>query len=284
VKVTVRASLRLAITGAALVTAAACPAQAASSWSSHVTLTPLRGDRMAHGDPVTRSTGNATAAPGVNIPASPDYEDACWDGGSVSGRRSARCRSQALAAINHAHAVEHIPPVHLPRRYWSLGVRRQLFVITNAERVSRGLPPVQGLTRQANSWAAAGARRNADPHPHGWRLWNGARIRAWASNWAADYNSLTADYSWMYLDGWAGSRAATSNLDCTSPHAAGCWGHRRNILVAFPRGESIIGGAGFVVRGWDGYYTSYAQLFVAYSGRRPAFTYTWSQATRSEAR
>jgi hypothetical protein len=39
---------------------------------------------------------------------------------------------------------------------------------------------------------------------------------------------------WVYHDGWEGSVAATWNADCTSAHAAGCDGHRRNVLTKSP--------------------------------------------------
>jgi hypothetical protein len=39
---------------------------------------------------------------------------------------------------------------------------------------------------------------------------------------------------WVYHDGWEGSVAATWNADCTSAHAAGCDGHRRNVLSTPP--------------------------------------------------
>jgi hypothetical protein len=39
---------------------------------------------------------------------------------------------------------------------------------------------------------------------------------------------------WVYHDGWEGSTAATWNADCTSAHAAGCDGHRRNVLSTPP--------------------------------------------------
>jgi hypothetical protein len=282
-----RAIMLLAVVGAGAAVVAAPRFEAAPSWSIRLAST------RAHASPatvvvvpVTRTMSTATQlrAPHLNLPPSPDYRDACWGGGAVSAQRSTACRRRVLAAINHAHSVEHVRPIRLPRGFWSLGVRRQIFVITNAERVTRGLPPVQGLARQANRWAALGAQHNADPYAHASRLASGAQVRAWGSNWAADYNALTADYSWMYMDGWGGSRASTSNIDCTSRRAAGCWGHRDNILARFGGSHSIIGGVGFVRRGWAGYFTSYAQLFVRYSGRRPAFTYTWRQATRAGAR
>ena len=39
---------------------------------------------------------------------------------------------------------------------------------------------------------------------------------------------------WTYHDGWDGSVQATWNADCTSAHAAGCNGHRRNVLSTPP--------------------------------------------------
>jgi len=39
---------------------------------------------------------------------------------------------------------------------------------------------------------------------------------------------------WVYHDGWEGSSAATWNADCTSAKAAGCNGHRRNVLSTPP--------------------------------------------------
>lgn len=251
---------------------------AAVTWSSQAVGSPV-------GQPVTRASGETSTAgnPALNLPATPDYDRSCWGDGSVAAQQSTQCRDEALAAINNAHAAEGVRPIRLPRNYWSLPVDRQLFVIANLERTSRGLRPLQGLTRQLDRWAAAGARNNADPFPAGGRLSSGAQIRAWASNWAADYNSLTADYSWMYLDGWGGSRGTTSNRDCTSPAASGCWGHRDNILAPFSQSQSVVGGTGHVTGGWDGYFNSYSELFVHYMGRRPHLVYTWRDATRAGA-
>jgi hypothetical protein len=39
---------------------------------------------------------------------------------------------------------------------------------------------------------------------------------------------------WVYHDGWDGSVQATWNADCTSAHARGCDGHRRNVLMRPP--------------------------------------------------
>ena len=60
-------------------------------------------------------------------------------------------------------------------------------------------------------------------------LW-GISTAAPASN-AFDPSTIVDD--WVYRDGWQG--AATQNLDCTSPVAPGCNGHRRAVLSSAPR-------------------------------------------------
>jgi hypothetical protein len=47
-------------------------------------------------------------------------------------------------------------------------------------------------------------------------------------------SALETVNGWVYHDGWDGSAAATWNADCTSPHAPGCDGHRRNVLSTPP--------------------------------------------------
>ncbi len=241
----------------------------------------------APAEPVTLPTGASRVPdPKRNLAPSPSYYVACWGQGFVAAQQSPTCRSQTLAAINHAHAVEHVRAVTLPRTYWSLPVWQQVFVITNLERVSRGLAPIQGLTRQLNGWAQAGAAHNTDPYASSWTLSSGAGIAEWGSNWAADFNSLAADYDWMYNDGWGGSRANTGNWACTSATAPGCWGHRENILTTFFDGRTahLAGGTGYLARGYGGFFNSYAELMAWYHGAAPTYTYTWQQAVAAGAR
>jgi hypothetical protein len=49
-----------------------------------------------------------------------------------------------------------------------------------------------------------------------------------------DSSALEIVNGWVYHDGWEGSVQATWNADCTSAHAAGCEGHRRNVLTTPP--------------------------------------------------
>ena len=49
-----------------------------------------------------------------------------------------------------------------------------------------------------------------------------------------DSSALEIVNGWVYHDGWEGSVQATWNADCTSAHAGGCEGHRRNVLTTPP--------------------------------------------------
>lgn len=66
----------------------------------------------------------------VDIPASPDY-------------LSTDSEPDAIAAINHAHAQEDLPPLHLPANFYHLDPAQQQFILLNLERTERGLPPLE---------------------------------------------------------------------------------------------------------------------------------------------
>jgi hypothetical protein len=51
---------------------------------------------------------------------------------------------------------------------------------------------------------------------------------------SSDASVLEIVDGWVYHDGWEGSVPTTWNADCTSAHAAGCEGHRRNVLTTSP--------------------------------------------------
>ena len=157
--------------------------------------------------------------PTRNATPSPDYNNPCWAGGARGAANTAACHTQELAAINHQHAREHVRAITLPRNFWSLSPARQIFVIINLERVSRGLKPVLGINAQMSRWATTGARHNADAAVGSWDLSNGSKLQVFGSVWAADLNSLDADFIWMYADGW--STGGSANVDCTSARAAG---------------------------------------------------------------
>ena len=132
------------------------------------------------------------------------------------------CNTTSLRAIDAARAISGISPLMLPSGYWHLDAADQLVEVTNAERVSRGLPPWPGPVQALTALAARGIAEEADPA--------GPATATWASNMAAGVLTvLQTDYEWMYEDGPGGPNSA-----CTAPGAPGCWQHRDNILQPWP--------------------------------------------------
>ncbi len=168
----------------------------------------------------------------------------------------------------------------LPSNFNSLTPAQQIFVITDIERVDRGLPPLVGLVDTFSADALAGARANSDPDPT--QVPAGLHLVAWASNWAENGNPLGSNYFWMYDDG-----VGSGNIDCKSAGQPGCWGHRENILslTDYQRqfgGTLLMGAAeayGTTSNGWE----SDAELLVLATGPLPALSYTWAQAVAAGA-
>ncbi len=185
---------------------------------------------------------------------------------------SRACTTYILAAINHARAVEGVAPMMLPNNWYTLSADEQMFVLTNLERTARGLPPYQGLVSALNHSAAAGAARNVDP----WFV-SGMTQQGFTSILAdASPSPLAADYVWMYNDGWGGTSRNTSNVDCTSPGASGCWGHRHNILGVYlgPYCHDCQMGAAYRNRHGTGVY---AEIFVRPQHQAAPASFTWTR-------
>jgi hypothetical protein len=128
------------------------------------------------------------------------------------------CQGAVVYAINQARAAEGVAALQLPSYYNNLTVPEQLLVLTNLERVSRGLPGFDGLSSQLDARSRTAATANDDPL--------GPPDTDWGSNWAGgEASALLADYDWMYDDG-----PGSPNVDCTKATSPGCWDHRRNVL------------------------------------------------------
>ena len=205
--------------------------------------------------------------PPANVAPSPDFWPTC----SSSGVTSQACYDAVLVAINNARAAEGVGPMVLPANFASLTTSEQTFVVSNLERVDRGLTPAAGMVDSLNSLSASAAGNDADPMLTSWTV-GPFDANRWGSIWAGDLNALAADYDWMYDDGWGPT--GSFNIDCRSATDAGCWGHRHNILMA--TGGELVTGVGSVVQSQ---WTSIAQIFVAGSGTYPAFTLAWSDVT-----
>lgn len=172
-----------------------------------------------------------------------------------------------LHAMAAAQAREHLAAWRLPRNFARLPLSEQVFVLTNLERVTRGLWPLWGMTTGLDAMAAAGARAHTDPVDR-------AASTTWASNWFSGTDPVQAMFGWMYQDG---PGAWGENVDCPKAGAAGCWGHRRNILGDF--GPFGLMGAADIPSGG----TTEILVWAA----TPATTgvvYTWADAVREGAR
>jgi hypothetical protein len=171
------------------------------------------------------SAGAAHGDPKTSVSPSHKFLDACFQ---VSGKTKAQqaCDKAALRDFGKVRATEGLAPMTLPKGFARLSAAHQLLVLTNLERVDRGLRAFPGLSKRLNGLAAKGAKAQTDPgFPSPFPGTRGG------SNWA-DFgtSTLLADFVWMYDDG-----PGSPNSDCTSPSAAGCWGHRHNILHRYDK-------------------------------------------------
>src|ERR1700728_4437938 len=189
--------------------------------------------------------------PSANISPAPGYFGPC---GSVASP-NLYCPS-GLTTIYGDRQVEGVSPMSLPSTWTSLTPPEQLFVLTNLERVDRGLPPIAGLAANLNAYAQAGANAGRDPSfpPYG---------SSGASTYASTGSLGTALASWMYQDGPGGS-----NSGCPPSGGAGCWAHRDIILGQYAS-PALMG---------VGYGPSTTQLFIG--GDTTDIPYfTWAQVT-----
>jgi len=202
--------------------------------------------------------------PPANIQASPNFLSDC------SGQHfdnSTTCVNATLQAIANGRETEGLPGMVLPTNWYQLSPSQQLFVATNLERTVRGLPPLAAMASALDGAALQGAQQSNDPAPPGGFPWS-----QWGSNWAgAVGNPLEAIYFWMYDDG-----LGSSNIDCQSAGAPGCWGHRDNILLSLSCFPCLMG-TGYAATGYQG-YPSWAELLVDSVGY-PAVDFSWSQVT-----
>ena len=110
--------------------------------------------------------------------------------------------SDWLTAINDARAQEGVGPMNVSESALAaLPIDQQLFTVVNDERIDRGLPPIDYMTAQLDSYAQGGANAGTDPSFPS-TVTGGAPITFGGSIWAGGLTSvLEADYYWMYDDG-----------------------------------------------------------------------------------
>jgi ribosomal protein L24E len=183
-----------------------------------------------------------------------------------------------LTSINDARAQEGVGPMSVSESTLSsLPIDQQVFTVVNNERVDRGLPPIDYVTSQLDSYAQAGADSGTDPSFPG-SLTGGAPITFGGSIWAGGLtNVFEADYYWMYDDGWGGS--STTNAACSLSNLFGCWGHRDIILHEFancPNGAPVLSmGAAYSPSGYSG--GSLSAILVSSCSPPTDITASWGQ-------
>jgi hypothetical protein len=183
-----------------------------------------------------------------------------------------------LSSIDNGRAAEGVGPMGITEGALAgESVPEQLFTLVNDERIDRGLPPIDYLTSQLNSYAQAGADAGTDPS-FPTALTGGSPLTYGGSIWAGGLASdLEADYFWMYDDGWSGS--STTNGACSLATIWGCWGHRDIILHPFsncPSGQPVLSmGAAFSPTGYAG--GSFAAVLVGSCAPPSDVTLTWGQ-------
>ena len=188
------------------------------------------------------------------------------------------CAQYILQSINAARQSENVEPMVLPTDWAALSAPKQIFVLADLERTSRGLSPYLGINAALSRAAQAGSVRDADPklaagfavaHVAGGALAMGAV-------WADEFSTLGADFSWMYSDGWGGTKAATFNYDCTSARASACWVHRDTLLGKYTGSgcKNCEMGVGFSSAK---VLSSFAAIIEKPAHAAPAMTFTWAK-------
>lgn len=186
-----------------------------------------------------------------------------------------QCDQLVLEAINNAHSIEGIPAISLPANYSTLPIDEQSFIITNLERVSRGMPPAVGITASEDAHAVTATQIHGD-------VQNYTSTSYYASDWYGGPNPLLADYGWMYEDGWGGGvngKFSFYNYDCTSATSTSCWGHTEFIL--WNAGVPLAFGAAQGPWSWT---ENVALVLGTTAPSSPsAYTYTWAQYLASQS-
>jgi hypothetical protein len=191
--------------------------------------------------------------------------------------------ADAQQSYADARAQEGLGLLGLPSDFASLTQAEQIFVLTDVERVERGLAPVAGLDARLDATAMAGAQANGDPGDPPLNF-DGVTTQFGMMNWADDADSLGANYEWVYDDG-----PGSGNLECTPSDHSGCWGHRENILFdvtpAQMKGRVLVAGVAECPAPGKAaaYWNSYAEVIVLGTGKPAHYVYSWAQAVAAGA-
>ena len=183
-----------------------------------------------------------------------------------------RCIDAGVHYLDRARAAVGLPPYALPADFPSLSPARQMFILTNLDRIAYGLAPIPGLTAELSHDAlVSGVWRADDPYPS-----NATRLNTWWPAWAgAFYNAPMAYEAFVWNDG-----PGSTNPRCTPSDHSRCWGHRHTVLWKYGTNAAMGAAAGRDSR----HHRGYAMLLVGGSaGYAAQYTYTWRKAVADGA-
>jgi hypothetical protein len=202
----------------------------------------------------------------------PTFDSTCYaDGYQLLG-----CQQAEIADIDAGLSTEGVGPMAWPAALYSLPLSEQQFVVTNEERVLRGLPPIVGMDTAADENALTGAQAAEDPPI---QLVTG-EIAAFG-NWAEDYGALGSDFDWVYNDG-----PGSFNVDCPSGStSSACWDHRDAILTntvsgafAPPSGYTWVAGDACTANATTTFLSNCDLEYVLVPTSSVSYDFTWAQA------
>jgi hypothetical protein len=216
---------------------------------------------------VATAGASAATTPAANMPITA-LPAAC-----TNAPTGAVCTNAVVVALDGARANLGLSPYALPADFDSLSGPKQLLILSNLDRLAYGLPPIEGLSPTLDKATQTAMTADVDPDPTS--LLSGLSDYAWTSNWAGQWaNAPYAYYEWMYDDGYGGNE--TTNIDCASQNASGCWDHRRDVLALPNAGTLAMGASVGLDANGDSSYTM--TLVWTTSTDWTTFDYTWAQA------
>jgi hypothetical protein len=215
-------------------------------------------------------TVNPLANPPANL--TPTFDSVCY----ADEYKSLGCQQAEVTDIDSALSSEGGGPLVWPAALYGLPISEQEFVVTNEERVVRGLAPIVGMDTAADQNALTGAQAEEDPPI---QLVTG-EIAAFG-NWAEDYGALGSDFDWMYNDG-----PGSFNIDCPSGStSSACWDHRDAILTntvlggfAPPGGYTWVTGDACTANATTTFLSNCDLEYVLIPTSSVSYDFTWAQA------
>ena len=133
--------------------------------------------------------------PPQNLPID-ELPSACYE--EVASER-VTCENDVIYYLNKNRAAMGLAPYALPQDFTALSPDRQIFILSNLDRIAYGLRPVPGLNSTLSAASLDGVYSRDDPTAPS-SLSTGA-VLSWAANWAGGFENVPYAYNmWMFDD------------------------------------------------------------------------------------